>query len=441
VLLLVLAGLANLGCKQTERDLELLFDSTIPIDGTSFPIKEIGNFAYDGDNAVFAGKLTSGQGLVTHVSAAKSATAIARNGDDAPAGEQQPAGTYVDLEYAYPDIDNDMVAFTGTLYGFDEFFEGNWDGVFASLAGPLLRVVDSRVSVPPSGSAYDFLLDATRISTSRLVFDAPFVEGLPSAAGNLVVQVANGNATTVADTTEQMPGRGDLFGNMYAPQIDGTKIVFYAYTADGEASGLYLSESDTTLSKLVESTDVAPGGTVAAAFSGGFAFYSVVGDRVYFTGFSNDGRVGLYSIPTIGGTITLHVDTQDESPEGDRFQSFEAVGPIQGTDDVVFTGISQAGRGVYRTRNGNLETVLAPGDLLNGKTVTACTVSVDSIRGTKALVRVSFSNASPSALYIADLTKSTEAKVQSPIQAATKMVTKTVTTTVSKSPLGKVLGR
>lgn len=411
---LPLRGLASLiyclllaGCS-VERDLKLIFDTSNSISGATKFADEITHFAYDGSNTVFAGKLTDDRGVVVHVNSVSAASQLAV--DDAiapPTGEGIP---FSDLYYSAPDIDNysnDSVTFTSL----------NPSNVYTTVAGPLRRLVSVETSVPPIGLAYWQLFDS-RISNAQTVFHCGFYKNLDDfiGSGRAIVLVSNaGVAKKVAADGDVIPGRGEKFGYFGRPQIDGTRILFWGTDQDETITGLYWSDFGNGTYRLVESIDRAPGGTGFNTFANGFFInHSIVGTKVYFGAFTSDGRVGIYRTDTVTAIEELIVDSTRRAPNGSPFISFEDMAPIEGTSEILFTGITQGPSnplyGVYRTDGTTIQTVVAPGDTIKGKKAEQCVMSVDAVNGMKAAIKVSFSSDIPTiytALYEVDLSKPT----------------------------------
>lgn len=393
------------GCT-VERDLKLIFDTSNSIAGATKFAEEVTNFAYDGSNTVFAGKLTDERGVIVHVNSVSAAAQLAV--DDQIAPPTVEGIPFSDLYYSAPDIDNqslDSVTFTSL----------NPSNVYTTVAGPLRRLVSVETSVPPIGLAYWQIIDS-RISNEQTVFHCGFYQDLDDfiGSGRAIVMVSNaGVAKKVAANGEGIPGRGEKFGYFGRPQIDGTRILFLGVDEGETLTGLYWSDSGNGTYRLVESIDRAPGGTGFNTFSNGFFVnYSIVGTKVYFGAFTSDGRVGIYRTDTVTAVEELIVDTTRRAPNGSPFISFEDMAPIEGTNEILFTGITQGTSnplyGVYRTDGTTIQTVVAPGDTIKGKKVEQCVMSVDAVAGKKAAIKVSFNSAIPTiytALYEVDLSK------------------------------------
>jgi hypothetical protein len=152
----------------------------------------------------------------------------------------------------------------------------------------------------------------------------------------------------IVDTTTAAPGHGVFngFGGV-PPSISGNTMAFYGTYAGG--SGIYTGTVGVTgASKIVDSSDVAPGqGTFTDFFNnpsinnGKVAFYGA------YTSLHGSGFSGIYTgvAGTAGATKIL--DGTDIAPGRGQFTGFNQ--PVINGDDIAFRGLFSGGFGIYTT--------------------------------------------------------------------------------------------
>jgi len=211
----------------------------------------------------------------------------------------------------------ETVAFTGWL---SDGTYGLYDSHMA-LSGRV--VFDTTTEAPPSGSgellhqprsfAFDEKPDSTYPAYGYVIDPPSTHTGQPS--------VYRGTGTRVADLATIAPGYGVPFESFTQTDVYGRRQVFAAGTSATHTltqNGLYLfNDSTDTLTRFMDDTAAvpdAPGETFLHYYHPQFT--EVGGStRIYFGGFSNVGRYGLYSMDTAGGDLLKIVDSQDIVPD------------------------------------------------------------------------------------------------------------------------------
>jgi hypothetical protein len=125
--------------------------------------------------------------------------------------------------------------------------------------------------------------------------------GVPNVALN-TIRVADQNSPVPGDL-ERRKFDGASFG---APVIDGGTVVFLGATRNAGVAGLYSWSGGVTLTKLVDTNTLVPGGTGTfqpPSVNSSLSAYTVNNGSVVFRGTDGAGRNGLYAVSTGGGPI------------------------------------------------------------------------------------------------------------------------------------------
>ena len=121
--------------------------------------------------------------------------------------------------------------------------------------------------------------------------------------------------------------------------------------------------------------------------------YSIDGDTVAFRAEGPTGQSGIYK--DVDGTLSVVVDNTTLVPggTGDVFASFNQRVPEVRDGAVVFSGSELGGSsGVYIDLGGMLQSVIAPGDLLDGRTVNSASFQLGGFDGRNIAFIAQFEN-------------------------------------------------
>ena len=185
-------------------------------------------------------------------------------------------------------------------------------------------VFDSRTEAPPAGSGQalyrpsHFAIDEIIGGKYGYVIDSG-----PGPSG-----VFRGTTQRIADLTTIAPGYGTAFKSFTETDLHGNLQVFAAGTSTRTLiqNGLYLyDDAPNTLSQLAGDTIAVPGAPGEKFTHYYHPQFTHVGGstRVYFGGFSDAGRYGLYSVNAAGGDLRKIVDDRDIVPDtGDPVGGF-----------------------------------------------------------------------------------------------------------------------
>jgi hypothetical protein len=263
-------------------------------------------------------------------------------------------------------------------------------GAYSTVTGSLAVVVNDITAFPTGGSFVNFSIPS--LSGTTAVFAGTNVPGPPQGVFS---RVGGGPLVTVAGTTTIVPFTASPFSAFTdptaistIPNVSGGNVVFNGQ--GGGRIGVYTSVSG-VIGRVADNTISAPGG------SGTFTSFgitpSIDGTDVAFYGVS-PGRTGIYL--SSGGTLSPVADTTTAVPGGTgTFTGFLTTGVAVSGGRVVFQGTDSAGKtGVYSALGGSIQKVVAVGDVLNGHTLTAVSISDFAYDGGDTAVLVSYSGGS-----------------------------------------------
>ena len=353
-LLASLAVLLAAAPSRAQASFEVLVDTSTPIPGGVGTFAGFRAVALEGEVLVFHGiGFPDGQGIYR-----LDARGLVRVVDDRTQIPGLPDGWTLFPDE--PSLDRGRVAFGGA---FDEiaFLVGAAEGL----------AVRVRPGEPIPGLDGAFLQDffTCSLDGGDLGFTA-FAGGgpLPPSLG---IYGTRGGLHTIADVLTTVPGAAGTFTSFgFNPTYDAGEAAFVAGHATG--SGVYRGDGG-TLRLVADETTPVPGGT--GTFTGFPDGPTIRGDTVAFRASGPGGQRGVYV--RRGGALLRIADTTTPIPGGSgSFVSFSELthhGPaLDGTGSIAFRATGSAGQqGIYATRGGPLQAVVAAGDTIAGRTVTA----------------------------------------------------------------------
>jgi hypothetical protein len=162
--------------------------------------------------------------------------------------------------------------------------------------------------------------------------------------------------TRIADTTTAIPNGSGNFTGWLSPSVFGSTIAFTG-SGGGNQEGVYTrSIGGGPLSRVADTNTPVPGGT------GTFSFIddsSVSGSTLEFRAGASSPPVGIYTVPTGGGPLSVVANTNTAIPGGTGNFSGMSNTSLSGTT-VAFSGGGSSGqRGVYTSSAGGPLTRIA----------------------------------------------------------------------------------
>jgi len=235
-----------------------------------------------------------------------------------------------------------------------------------------------------------------------------FIGSTATSAG--VYRYANGSLAVVADTMTPIPeGSGNFqpFGFVQAVGDEGT-VVFVAQVVVPrgvvEQRGIY-STVGSSLAVLADLNTPIPGGS--GTFTD-FRAVSLDGESLGFLGFGSNEQ-GIYV--SAHGSIGVIADLNTLIP--DRTDLFAALASVAVDDgNVAFQGRGSDGyNGIFTDLGGSLETVIARGHELDGKSVASVEMGPEGFSGAQIAFLARFTDASE-AIYLATISNFVEIDIK-----------------------------
>jgi hypothetical protein len=263
-------------------------------------------------------------------------------------------------------------------------------GVYTTVTGSLTTVVNNITAYPTGGTFTGFSVPA--VSGTTVAFGG--TNSGPGTALGIFSKTGTGPLNIIANTSTAVPfGSGnftsfsDPFNGPTLPNISGSNVVFNGQ--GGGRIGVYTTISG-SVTRVADTTMTPPGGI--GAFSSFSTTPSIDGSQVAFSAPSAGSRVGVYTWS--GGTLALVADTTTSAPGGGTFNNFNMAVALSG-GRVVFRATNTLGQdGIYTNLTGTLTKVVATGDVIDGHTITALTMSDFAFAGGDIAVAVAYSGGS-----------------------------------------------
>ena len=270
------------------------------------------------------------------------------------------------------DIDGETVAFSANT-------PSTPTGIYSwTTTDGLQTVVDNTITPPGAAGGFN--------NATLGGFEDGVVTFLGGSGGNgtansgiFTRRLSDGVVETVADLSDfplgfglVRSGGGDSLFVVTGPEL---------YTNDG---GTFRLVADTN-------TPI-PGGTGNFTAVDVGTGYATDGETIAFQG-SGSGQIGIYK--DVAGTLSVVVDNTTVVPDGTGgvFASFNQRVPDVGNGAIVFSGTESGGKaGVYTDLGGILQSVISPGDLLDGRIVDAAAFQLGGFDGRDIAITVNFTN-------------------------------------------------
>jgi hypothetical protein len=207
----------------------------------------------------------------------------------------------------------------------------------------------------------------------------------------------SGTLAVLVDTCTAIPGGTGNFKyfDIFTP-FNGTSGAFIGFGSEGQ-TGVYSNVGG--LHVIANTTTPIPGGVGNFTSFGGL---NLDGPNVVFIGFGSNGQTGIYT--DVNG---LHRVADTNSPIPGGVGNFQQFGffypPALRNGRVVFSGYGSGGQaGLYTDRTGLLTKIIAIGDTLDGKTVSAPYTGPRSVDGDQMVLICDFTDSS-SGVYVISL--------------------------------------
>lgn len=208
--------------------------------------------------------------------------------------------------------DTDPLPLSGENFVFEDTSTTN--GIYAYLNGSLVTIAQSG-GASPDGNTYISGFDEPDIDGTNIVFEAW------TDASQGIFGVIGGAAITAASTDDTVPGQIDNFTFLDNPQIVGSTLTFNADSASvGE--GIYTVQVSPTVGsivKVVEEGDAVPGLTGQTFSDIDEAGLGLDGDLIVFEGSFGGGEEGLFAL--FNGTLINIIDST-QTLDGKAIDSF-----------------------------------------------------------------------------------------------------------------------
>lgn len=360
---------------------------------TGVPYTGVGTFSsftvrpsVSGDFTAFGGNPVAGPSINASLLALSNAGAVTKIADTTtpvPGG----SGNFMVFSPAPIGLDGGVYAFQGNGAS---VAPTNF-GVFSNSTGSLAAVATLNTSYPGGGNFTNHT--SPTVSGTTVAFGGTNAGG-PSPPVGVFTRTGAGALTTVATNSTPAPGGGtfqffhDPTNGVTIPNVSGSTVVFNAQTTTGRV-GVYASGISGIAAVATNQTTI-PGGTGSFTSFGHLPASS--GANVAFFGAGSSGQQGIYR--WVGGVVTRVADRTTAVPGATgTFNSFLLTDVAMDGDRVAFRGTSTTGvNGIYTDLGGTLAKVVATGDILDGKTVSAVNIGAMGFEGSTIAVMVGFSN-------------------------------------------------
>lgn len=272
-------------------------------------------------------------------------------------------------------------------------------GVYARVGGNLEAVAD-RTTVTPGVPATTFntftFKGGVAIDDGRVAFSA-FSNG-NSQFGEGIYTNHTGTLSRVADRSTVIPGSGSNFVFFSRPDYRNGEIVFTGGNGSGGRNGVYaVSASGGSVTRVADQTTPLPGGSTFSLDGTIVRGPSLDAGRVAVFSINNN---GYYDGTTAGDPLGVIANgTTTPAGSANPFTSFD-MASLSGGRAAVFGSTGDTFR-IYSDYFGNgFDLVVAPGQILDGKSVSSVRMGRWAFDGDQIAFRAPFTDGS-SGIYVA----------------------------------------
>ena len=284
---------------------------------------------------------------------------------------------------------------------FSSSFGGFTSALFMDYRGAVSPRVRQGNWLPGPGAyrVNTFANQSLRLDDGYLAFSAQGRQGTSNWTGSLAVPVVGNQLIPLVVSGTTATGLGTFTGAWECDVRDG-RVVFrgQVQTATGLVNGIYMRDADGLgpITTVVDTTIVNPvTGTPFLTVSD----CQVDEDDVAFLGGETGGQLGLHTTfgAPLPATLTLPPGAGSAFSIGRAHMDHERL-----VFEVVGSGPARPQIGMFLSECGRVTKVLAPGDVLDGKTVQRISYGDEAMEGDEIALLVYFTDNSH-AIYLVDL--------------------------------------
>jgi len=265
-------------------------------------------------------------------------------------------------------------------------------GIYLYSGGKVQTVVDSTTFIPNGGGSRFSSFEAPSLSSSSVSF---YGAGGGTSSGIYTGGVSSA-PQVVADTTTAIPGGSGNFTSFgFFPAVSGGNVAFFGQGASGQR-GIYATTGGSP-GVVADRNTAVPDGT------GNFRLFftpAISGANMGFRGTDAALNSGIYV--RTGGSLQVVADTNTLVPDGsgNTFTDFGQFSPSLSGNNVAFDGLDSSTEGIYDTVGGQLHTIADTNMLIpNGSGNMFSTFDDPSLSGNYVAFDGFGPNAGPGGVY------------------------------------------
>ncbi len=193
--------------------------------------------------------------------------------------------------FSYPSIRGNEIAFRGAAE-YPELGNLRERGIYAWIDGQLDVIADLKTPIPACPGTFNFLSAEVSVEGGKMAFRAGGEEAPMKPRGGIYTDLS-GTLAKIADTADSIPGGDGLFTSVEFPRLDGGKVYFAGFGANGQ-QGIYVGDG-TSIARIVDTRTPIPWGDgTFTNFSIRPEQFSASAGAVLFRGEGVDGQQGIY---------------------------------------------------------------------------------------------------------------------------------------------------
>jgi hypothetical protein len=274
------------------------------------------------------------------------------------------------------------VSISGSTVGFHAATASVPDVIYVgSSNSSLIRIADTNTPIP--GSAGNFNQFNRVFLSGSSVFFSSLQQGIYGST------ITGGPLNKVVDTSTPVPNGTGTFNSFGYFASSGGMVAFNGGSNNGSNSGIYASTANGgSLVRLVDNNTPIPNGS---GNFGGLGAITISGNTVAFT--TSSYSSGVYTTPISGGSISVVADSNTPVPGGaGNFKGFTLA--YVGEATIAFLGYDGSHTGLYikPLGGGTIAKILAPGDVLDGRTVSDVSSGLQGFNGSIYAFHVLFTD-------------------------------------------------